>query len=231
MLEGGARAAAAAAAPAAASSIPTATALADSLEPNESGVVKLPRSKLPWLLLGGLVLAAGAVTGYMLLKAKGKPEAPAYQPHFALEGVAIVAGETFGKRLVETDGSVTPKELEQAFDAALAELRAYQPAGGSALEIPALVFDEIVAVPRSAFCNPKLYEAYPKNKPADCKTSGGSITLDTNGSRLMVIVGERPRLAASMRDALVQVVCRFQSDDAFSTAVCTRAEEWAKAQK
>ena len=149
-----------------------------------------------------------------------------------LEGTTIVAGERVGKRLVETDGSVTAKELAKAFDDALAELRAYAPdtsSGSAPVEIPELVFDEIVAVSRATFCSPKLYEAYPNGKPADCKTAGGSIALGAGGSRLMVIVGDRARLAASMRDGLVQVVCRFQSDDAFSTAACTRAEEWAKA--
>jgi hypothetical protein len=186
------------------------------------------RSKLPWLIAVGVLLAGGAAAA-VLLTSKGKAKPDGYQPRFALEGVTIVAGELFGKRLVETDGSVTPKEIEQAFDAALAELRGFHPGSAAPLEIPELVFDEIVALPRAAFCNAKLYEAYPSYKPADCQNTGGSIVLGTDGRRLMAVVGDRPKLAASIRDGLVQVVCRFQSDDAFSTAVCTRAEDWAKA--
>ena len=205
-----------------------ATPLAEALEPSDTGHYKR-KSKLPWLVLAGVVLAGGGAAAF-LLKGKSKPKTETYQPHVVLDGTTIVAGERIGKRLIETDGSVTSKELAQAFDAALAELRAYKPATGSApaVEIPELVFDEIVAVSRDTFCSPKLYEAYPNGKPADCRTAGGSIALGAGGSRLMVIVGDRPRLAASMRDGLVQVVCRFQSDDAFSTAACTRAEEWAK---
>jgi serine/threonine-protein kinase len=205
-----------------------ATPLAEALEPSDTGHYKR-KSKLPWLVLAGVVLAGGGAAAF-LLKGKSKPKTETYQPHVVLDGTTIVAGERIGKRLIETDGSVTSKELAQAFDAALAELRAYKPATGSApaVEIPELVFDEIVAVSRDTFCSPKLYEAYPNGKPADCRAAGGSIALGAGGSRLMVIVGDRPRLAASMRDGLVQVVCRFQSDDAFSTAACTRAEEWAK---
>ncbi len=207
--------------------IPTATAmaLADSLEPSDTGLFPR-RSKLPWIIVIAMLLAGGA-TAAVLLRSKDEAR-PDYQAKFVLEGVTIVAGEPFGKRLVETDGSVTPKEIETAFDAALAELREYHPGSAAPVEIPELVFDEIVALPRSAFCNAKLYEAYPNYKPANCQVLGGSIVLGTDGRRLMAVVGDRPKLAASMRDALVQVVCRFQSDDAFSTSVCTRAEEWAK---
>jgi hypothetical protein len=216
-----------AATPTAPTRAPTATPIADSLEPSDTGMFA-KRSKLPWLIAGAMVLGGGAAAA-VLLAGKSKAKPAGYQPKFALEGVTIVAGEPFGKRLVETDGSVTPAEIEHAFDAALAELRDFHPGSAAALEIPELVFDEIVAIPRAAFCNAKLYEAYPSYKPADCQSTGGAIVLGTDGRRLMVVVGDRQKLAASIRDGLVQVVCRFQSDDAFSTAVCTRAEDWAKA--
>jgi hypothetical protein len=188
------------------------------------------KSKLPWIIAAGTLLAGGAVA-LVLLKSKGPAKPDGYQAKFALEGVTIVAGEPYGKRLVETDGSVTAKELEAAYDTALSELRAYHPGSAAALELPELVFDEIVALPRSAFCDPKLYEAYPSNKPADCQTARGASVLGTDGRRLMAIVGDRQKLAASMRDALVQVVCRFQSDDATAAEMCTRAEEWAKSEQ
>ena len=203
--------------------MPAATALADSLEPHQSVALRGKPSRLPWVIAAALVVGGG-VTAAVLIATR-KPKAPeGYHPVMPVEG--ITAGEQFGPRLVETDGTVAPVEIERGYEAALAELRAFKPKG-SGLAIPDPLIDEIVVLSRAAFCSPRLYEN--ATRPTDCQAVGGAITLSPTGKRVVAVVSERAKLPASLRDAVKEAVCRFPASDDVDT--CTLAEEWVKSRR
>lgn len=199
-----------------------ATAIADSLEPAPSRTYKRPPSKLPYYLLAVLVLA-GAVLGTLLILKKHNAKPDAYKPTMPVAG--LTAGQQFGSRLVETDASMTPAELERAYSDALRELRTFHTAG-SAVEIPDPTVDELVAIPRNSFCDPGLFASVAKRRPADCHAVGGAITLAPTGAHVLVVVGEKDKLAQSMRAAVKEAVCYFAATEDVES--CTVAEDWLK---
>lgn len=206
--------------PASSSTPPAATALADALEPAPSRTFKRAPSKTPYILLA-VLLAAGAVLGALLIVKKRNEKPDAYKPVLPVAG--LVAGQQFGARLVETDGSVSPADLDRAYNDTLRELRAFHSAG-SAVEIPDPTVDELVAIPRAAFCDPGLFASAAKRRPADCHATGGAITLSSTGAHVLVVVGEKDKLAVSMRAAVKEAVCYFAATD--NVESCTVAEEW-----
>jgi serine/threonine protein kinase len=186
----------------------TANDLADELEPG--GSAELPRDRKqkqrrrrlwPLLALGAAVAVGGAATALVLL-----PGRAGYRPAVKVEGATLTAGQRFGNLLVETDGEVTPAEVEAIYRKELAALRLHVTRQKPALEIPDPV-TEIVAMPQAAMC---LKRNWSMDPPKDCALSTSVTLFGPQNQHRMFVVSDRAQLAEAIRRGVAQAACDLQ---------------------
>jgi hypothetical protein len=196
-------------APAAAASsakdrVATAAELADQLEPGETGPARAklatPRRWWPWLAAGVIVLLGGGVAAVLIAR-----RAPGYEAVTRLPRVELTAGQQFAdlKVLIETDGTLTPDEVGNAYRETLAELAAFDTSGATLQ-----VLDTIAAVPQATLCDRGV--TFASQAPCIAATAVGTSALGKGGSHLLLISNARDALPATMRRAVASAICDFQ---------------------
>jgi eukaryotic-like serine/threonine-protein kinase len=124
----------------------TPASLADELEPG-TGMVPTARPrgrKGMWVALAAVLVAGGGVAT-LVLRPSSDPATT------GIRGVTSTGRSVFDGVVVEASGSVTPLDLDAAYRSTLVKLRASAQAEGVTFADP---IDEIVAIPRAAFCEP-----------------------------------------------------------------------------
>jgi serine/threonine protein kinase len=182
----------------------TANDLADELEPGasqSSAAAGRRRKRRVWPILAAVVAAAGAgVAGVLVLL----PDRTGYRPVVKIEGATLTAGQRFGPLLVETDGEVSPAEVESIYRAELESLRAHVKRSKSSLEIPDPV-TEIVAMPQSAMCLKRNWNDI--DPPKDCAISSSVTLFGPRAEHRMFVVSNRAQLAEAIRRGVAQAAC------------------------
>ncbi|HET9624723.1 MAG TPA: hypothetical protein VFP84_25320, partial [Kofleriaceae bacterium] len=118
-----------------------------------------------------------------------------------IAGVPLPKHAAFGKREVQTDGSIEPAELAKLYDSTLGALRAY-----AHTELPDPV-DVLLAVPAKVLCEPKAY--YVGQPPANCATADAAVSIDKGGTHRVMVVSDRARLMNALRKGVSQAACEF----------------------
>jgi hypothetical protein len=177
----------------------TASDLADELEPGVSAERRRKRRLLPLVAIGAAGVAAAGVVGALVLL----PGRSGYQPTVKIEGATLTAGQRFGSLLVETDGQVSPAEVEEIYRTQLAALRLHITQQQPALEIPDPV-TQIVAMPQAAMC---LKRNWSMNPPKDCVISPSVTLFGPQNEHRMFVVSERAQLAEAIRRGVAQAAC------------------------
>jgi tRNA A-37 threonylcarbamoyl transferase component Bud32 len=195
--------------------------LADELEPEAP-----PRRRGRWIaaaLAIAVVVAGGAVATVLLRKPAG------FRSSVAIAGVALTAGTTEGKLVVETDGQVPPGELARLYASTLAALRAYvqtQHLSGQ-VSIPDPI-DVLLAVPAAALCEPT---AYPVDQPPkNCATAPWAIAIGAKGTRRLMVVSDRAQLVPALRRGVAQAACELApvEDNQRMREICDVAGRFAE---
>ena len=183
----------------------TANDLADELEPGVSSPMPRRRRRrlLPFLAIGGAVVAGGITGALVMMRGPG-----GYRPTVQIEGATLTAGQRFGALLVETDGAVTPAEVEEIYRTQLAALRLHVTKQKPALDIPDPVA-ELVAMPQAAMCLKRNWLADP---PKDCAASPSVTLFGPQGQHRMFVVSDRARLADAIRRGIAQAACELGTD-------------------
>ena len=177
----------------------TASSLADELEPEVRTGGR--RSKWPFVVAAGVVLAGVGAGAYLLLS---RP--PGYHSTTHIKGVTFTAGKTFddGKLLVETDGTLTADEVAASYHAAMKALHA----AGAAVDAHYDVVDVIAVVPQPTMCEPS---AYPVDiPPGNCKVLQAAHAIGAGGKHVLLVADGRPGLDAAIRKGVADAVCGFQ---------------------
>src|SRR6185436_1993066 len=184
----------------------TASDLADELEPGVDPVRPARRRKkrrLVPILAVGVAVAAGGVAGALALW----PGGGGYRPLVKIEGATLTAGQRFGALLVETDGEVSPAEVEAVYRKELAALRLHITRQKPALEIPEPV-TEIVAMPQAAMCLKRNWNML--DPPKDCAISPSVTLFGPQGEHRMFVVSSRAQLVDAIRRGVAQAACDLQ---------------------
>ena len=178
----------------------TASDLADQLEPAAPAP---PRRRLwPWLVAGAVVIAGGGAAAALLLR-HGHT---GYEAKTAVSGVKLTAGKHFSdlQLLVETDGKITPQQVEQAYRTTLAALEKFDPAVKARFR----VIDTIVAIPGTKLCDPSIMRA--SRLPCDEEATVAVTAVGTGGAHTLILDDRGDELARTMRIGVAQAVCDFQ---------------------
>ncbi|MGN6105703.1 MAG: serine/threonine protein kinase [Kofleriaceae bacterium] len=183
--------------------VATASELADQLEPGASASRR--RSKRPLAIGGGLVVAAGVVATIAITRRD-----TGYAPEVAVEGVSLTAGKRYGALLVETDGGVTPDEVSQAYQTALAALRLHVTRHRPALEVPDPV-GQLVAMPSTSFCSPSIW--FHLKPPNNCQSTLFITPFGPQNQHRLFVVSDRARLEEAIRGGVAQAACDFAPVD------------------
>ncbi len=185
---------------------PTATSLADELEPGTTAaqpiVTQRARTSARWplIVLALVVLGGGAATAALLLK-KEKPAG--YMGKTRIGGVTLKAGKIFENQLfIETDGNVTPEEIAPLYKSMLEEITAFEPS----VEAQRDVIQEIVAVPQGALCEESITRA----SPIPCSHRDMFATALRGKKRQLIIASDRAQLPQTLRTGVATAVCDFQ---------------------
>jgi serine/threonine protein kinase len=195
----------------------TANDLADELEPGSSSTsataaLRPPRSRRkarrlwPVLAIGGAIAAGGVAGALVMLPGRG-----GYQPAVRIEGATLTMGQLFGKLRVETDGAVTPAEVEAIYQTQIAALRLYVTQQKPALVVPDPV-TEIVAMPQAAMCLKGNWLVV--DPPKDCASSPSVTLFGPQGQHRMFVVADRARLTEAVRRGIAQAACDLGVDRA-----------------
>jgi hypothetical protein len=181
----------------------TANDLADELEPGASqpGAAGRRRKRRVWPIVAAVVVAAGAGVGGVLMLL---PDRSGYRPVVKIEGATLTAGQRFGSLLVETDGEVSPAEVESIYRKELAALREHVKRGKPGLEISDPVA-EIVAMPQAAMCLKRNWSNI--DPPKDCATSSSVTLFGPRAEHRMFVVSNRAQLAEAIRRGVAQAAC------------------------
>jgi hypothetical protein len=202
---------------------PTAGALADELEPP---VARTPRRGKPWLAAGlaVAVLVGGAAVGMLVLR-----KSSGFRSSVAIAGVALTRGQTVGKLVVETDGTVEPSELARLYTSTLGALRAYVQAnqGGGKLEISDPI-DVLLAVPPAALCEPTAYLDH--QAPQNCASLLSATAIGARGTHRLMVVSDRAQLVSALRKGVAQAACEFspEKDDKRMRRICDVTSRFAE---
>ncbi len=187
-------------APAPVRRLATANDLADELEPGGSGTRPPRRRRALWPILAiGTAVAAGGTAGALVMM-QGRA---GYEPVVKIEGATLTAGERFGPLLVETDGQVTPAEVEAVYRTQLAALRLHVTEQRPGLELPDPV-TQIVAMPQAAMCLKRNWNMDP---PKDCAISPSVTLFGPQAEHRMFVVSDRAQLADAIRRGVAQAAC------------------------
>ncbi|HEY4238919.1 MAG TPA: serine/threonine-protein kinase [Kofleriaceae bacterium] len=184
--------------------------LANELEPSASDAAHPAARKkraLPWILAGIVAVAGGATA--VVLATRGTDAPAAYTPAVSIKGVTLTGGARAGHILVETAGGVAPADLAARYEAMLGELRAFTDKALPGFDVSEPV-QELVAVPRSALCEPSAYvDGQP---PSDCATALAEAMYGPKSTRRLLVVDDPALLSASLHYGLYQALCVFQPD-------------------
>ncbi|HUS31942.1 MAG TPA: serine/threonine-protein kinase [Kofleriaceae bacterium] len=181
----------------------TASDLADELEPGTTSAqarIGKPKSKLPWIILALLVVLGGGATGAVMVL--GAKRSPSYQARTKIKGVTLAQGKRVGTVFVETDGKVTPEEVEVTYEAVLQDIKEFEPQIGGKRD----VIEEIVAIPQTELCNLSIVRA--SRKP--CNASDTATTALNVDKRQLLVSSDRATLADNLRFGVANAVCDFQ---------------------
>jgi serine/threonine protein kinase len=198
--------------------------LADELEPGLTGSVparRPSRKRLVAILLGLVVLGgAGATAAYLATR-----ETTSYVPSLAIPGVTITHGKRFEDIpvLFETDGTLSPEELHDAYRATLAALEVTNNVGAQTR-----VVNVVLAIPRAALCAPGIA----RTSREQCLTSDVATTaIGKRGTHVLLLSNDKGQLAANMRRGLASAVCDFQPNYTDSlaklSAICEMTKQFA----
>ncbi len=149
--------------------VATASDLADDLEgATGAASIRPPRSRWPWVALGALILAGGAISALLVLRGSGPTKKPG-----PFADLSLAEPETIDQTTIVTDGTVTAKAVAAAYRVELElaqqrvddglEKRNLEPA-----KLPAKI-RSLYALPQSALC---IKNAYLTDDfvPATCQT-------------------------------------------------------------
>ncbi len=193
--------------------VATASDLADELEggPHAAAALKPARSLWPWLALGGVVLAGGAVTALVILR--GDPPSPKKLDPFA--DLSLAAPVKLGQITVITDGMVDAKAVAEAYHAAVEAARTKVDVGLAKRKQPPAQLPEILeiyALPQAALC---IKNAYGSDAfvPKKCTTAAHAFSPGWRDSplqpRIYVVSGAyKEAMGAAVADAM----CSLQPD-------------------
>jgi serine/threonine protein kinase len=179
--------------------------LADELEPG-TGIEPVAKRRIaPWIALGGLLVAGGTATVFVVLDKK-----PAgYKPVITtIEGVTPTSGGVFGKVRIESSGTVKPAELASIFEATLASLRERGRAKQIELADPV---QEILSIPQMAFCEPSAY--LDRKAPGDCARLSAVAVIGPRGQHRLLVIDEPSRLAEAFATGVADAACSFEPVD------------------
>jgi serine/threonine protein kinase len=178
-----------------------ATSLADELEPGTTSqpVLGRRRARWPWIVLGVVAIGSAGAVGYVATHRNHGYESVAH-----VDGVPIVAGARFGHVLIETDGKLTPRQIDDELVKVLDVMRGAAKQASADLD----VIDQVVALPRPKLCDSKLY---PKDgTPPNCATALAAATFSPSGVRIMLLSDDASILPDSIRAGVAEAVCVFQ---------------------
>ena len=175
--------------------------LADELEPGVGPERRRRKRRLRPYIAVGAALVAGGVAGALVML----PGRAGYQPVVKIEGATLTAGQRFGALLVETDGEVSPAEVEALYRAELGALRAHLARQKPPLEIPDPV-TQIVAMPQAAMCLKRNWNMDP---PKDCALSPSVTLFGPQNEYRMFVISSRAQLADAIRRGVAQAVCEL----------------------
>ncbi|HWU86096.1 MAG TPA: hypothetical protein VN253_02430, partial [Kofleriaceae bacterium] len=116
--------------------------------------------------------------------------------------------QRFGALLVETDGAVTPAEVEAIYRTQLAALRLHVTQQKPALALPDPV-TELIAMPQPAMC---LKGNWLIDPPKDCASSPSVTLFGPKAQHRMFVVSDRARLAEAIRRGVAQAACELSAD-------------------
>ena len=178
-----------------------ATSIADELEPPIPGPAKRRKAMpiWPWLLLAAVGVASAGAVAYVATH-----RSHSYVPVAQVEGVTLTEGKHYGHLLVETDGKITPDQVETVLIATLNDLR--DAANGVAAELD--VIDHVVALPQKQLCQPKLYPG--GRIPDDCLTARIEPTFGAASSHMLLVADDASALPDAIRVGVATAVCVFQ---------------------
>lgn len=194
--------------------VATASDLADELEggTRASKSLKPGRSLWPWLALGGVVLAGGAVTALLIMRSKTPPVIKKLDPFADL---SLAAGVKVDNITVITDGTVGAKDVADVYRTEVAAAQKRIDVGlASRKEPPARLPEilEIYALPQQALC---IKNAYGSDAfvPKECTTKAHAFSPGWRDSplepRIYVVSGTyKEAMAAAVADAM----CSLQPD-------------------
>ncbi|HEX4451066.1 MAG TPA: serine/threonine-protein kinase [Kofleriaceae bacterium] len=188
-----------------------ATSIADELEPGTSStpvVVARRRARWPWLVLGAVAIVSAGTVGYVATHRGHGYESVAH-----VDGVPIVAGARFGRVLIETDGKLTPRQIDDELVKALDAMRGAAKQASADLD----VIDQVVALPHQKLCDSKLYPT--GRTPNDCGTALAAATFSHGNARVVLISDDASTLTDSVRAGVVEAVCVFQPENLGSAEV------------
>jgi serine/threonine protein kinase len=200
--------------------------LADELEPGLTGSVPARKSsskkRLVAVLLGLVVLGgAGATAAYLATR----ETTSSYAPTLAIPGVTITSGKRFEGMpvLFETDGTISPEELHDAYRATIAALEVANNVGAQTR-----VVNVVAAVPRHALCAPGIA----RTSRDQCLTSDVATTaIGKRGAHVLLLSNDKRQLAANIRRGLASAVCDFQPNYTDSlaklSAICEMTKQFA----
>jgi serine/threonine protein kinase len=181
---------------------------------NASLELHVKRSRWPLALVAIVVVAAaGGGTWWYMSQAKG------YAANTSIKGVTLAAGKRYEDLhvLVETDGRLTVDAVAAAYRTTLTDLQGLDPTLDAQLD----VIDVIVAVPRTALCEPT---AYPVAKPPeDCKLALAAPAIGRHAENRLYVVDDPASLARAMHAGLAQAECDFQKDMQKLKRICEAA--------
>lgn len=182
-------------------------ALADELEPEASAVRRKPARGKRWIaaaLAGAVVVAGGAVAAVLIRKPAG------FHSSVTIQGVALTAGTTAGKLVVETDGTIEPGELAHQYSATLAALRTFAASQPGAKLTIADPVDVLLAVPAAALCEPTAYLDH--QAPGNCATALSATAIGARGTHRLMVVSDRAQLGPALRRGVAQAACEFSPE-------------------
>lgn len=182
-------------------------ALADELEPDAAAARLAPARGKRWIaaaLAAAVVVAGGAVAALILQKPAG------FRSSVTIQGVALTAGATAGKLVVETDGNVAPGELARLYTATLAALRTFAASQPGAKLTIADPVDVLLAVPAAALCEPTAYLDH--QAPRNCATALSATAIGARGTHRLMVVSDHAQLGPALRRGVAQAACEFSPE-------------------
>jgi len=165
---------------------------------------------MQWMSLF-LVLAGGGATAVVMMRGGGAPRG------LGIHGVTTREEAVIDGVHVYASGALTPAQLHGAYWGAFVELRTRADSQNVALVPP---IQELVAIPRAAFCEPT---AYPGGAvPSDCASLVSiPVALSSTTQRLLVI-DEPSELTRAMQRGVAEAICVQEGlTPAVKKLVCT----------